>query len=119
MALRGYHIDYPLMLFFADKDRDPDLLPCHLSDDIIIATTLQLNGHPILALDPEHSPLFYSRFERFDLPVFVDENALHRLNADGSLGTLANTHKIKYDICLTRLQSYYLNEHLEVSLPEW
>ena len=108
------------MLFFADKDNYPDLMPCQLSDDLVIALVLRLNGNSIYALPYKSSPQFYSRFERIDLPNFADENALHRLNPDGKLSELSHTHKYKYDICLTQIQSYYLNDVLEIkNLPEW
>lgn len=121
VAFRGYHVDYPLMLFFADRERDADLSPCRLSDDMVIAVAVGLRGHPIYALPRTSSPLFYGRFERLDLPNFRDENALHRLNPDGSLSDVAHTHKIKYDLCLTAMQSYFLDggDLSFVDVPEW
>lgn len=108
VAYRSWQVDYKQMKFFVDKARDPRLMTCCCSDDIVISILLMLRDVQIIRGSQHPDYLFYARCDRLELPHFTDENALHLIGVDGSR-TQHNSHSEKYQHCMMEMLSHLID----------
>ena len=106
-SFRAGSFDTDIIKAIIRKDLNIGLTPCFQSDNMVISYTFLFLGVPIYTTDVPDS-IFYSYNTRYYLPQYIDYDALHRLNLDGTRSPIEINH-FKFSITLEFFADFFIN----------